>query len=200
MQGRFISFLAVEHESLRLLDLSTREHLFGVALERSEGQTPTIVDNRLTMALRQMRLLMQPQVQWEPVADALGVLRSTLNGGPTLVGAQSVTLVPVSPDAITAGILETIKATRRAAALFSLPFGLRAMVRLSPPEGAPGQPPRHGVETTLHEPSFDSLQVGTADPSAGHRRARRVAADAGHPRAAREPRPGGPLPSVLPAA
>src|SRR4029453_348960 len=40
LQGRFISFLAVEHESLRLLDLSTREHLFGVALERSGGQTP----------------------------------------------------------------------------------------------------------------------------------------------------------------
>jgi len=158
LQGRFISFLAVEHESLRLLDLSSREHLFGVALERSGGQTPTIVDNRLTMALRQMRLLMQPQVQWEPVVDPLGLLKSTTNGGPTLVGAQSVKLVPVSPDAIATAILDTIAARRRAAALFSLPFGLRAMVRLSPPEGAPGQPPRHAVETTLHEASFDSLQ------------------------------------------
>ena len=113
LQGRFISFLAVEHESLRLLDLSSREHLFGVALERSGGQTPTLVDNRLTMALRQMRLLMQPQVQWEPVVDPLGLLRSTINGGPTLVGAQSVKLVPVSPDAIPPGFSRRSK--RRAA-------------------------------------------------------------------------------------
>ena len=75
----------------------------GWRLNDRAGQTPTIVDNRLTMALRQMRLLMQPQVQWEPVIDPLGVLRSTLNGGPTLVGAQSVKLVPVSPDAIATG-------------------------------------------------------------------------------------------------
>ena len=150
------------------------------------------------MALRQMRLLMQPQVQWEPVADALGVLRSSLNGGPTLVGAQSVMLVPVSPDAIATGILETIKATRRAAALFSLPFGLRAMVRLSPPESAPGQPPHHGVETTLHEPGFGVLQSArqfrlqaTGAPVASRQMPGTLMQLANFP-------PGGPLSSVLP--
>ncbi len=175
LHGQFISHLRCEHEQFLLLDLSSREHLFGVALEHFDQQ-PTIVDNRLTVALRQVRLLMQPQVQWEPVADVTGVLRSTLNGGPTLAGAHAVTLVPVLPGVISTEIPRAIAEKRPAAALFSLPFGLRAFVRLGPPEDVNGPPARHGVETTIHEPAFESLQsarqirlraTGEADPSRG---------------------------------
>ena len=158
LRGRFISYLACEHESFLLLDLSSRDQLFGVALERIVEPQPAIVDNRLTVALRQVRLLMQPQVQWEPVADKTGTLTSALNGGFTLAGANSVKLVPVLPGVVSSEILDAIEAKRPAAALFSLPFGLRTMVRMSPADEIQGVPTGHGVETTIHAPSFDSLQ------------------------------------------
>jgi hypothetical protein len=116
--------------------------------------------------MRRIRLLMQPQVQWEPVQIEPNfqvptlhreIVHSTMNGGPTLVGANSVTLVPTLPQPVIAGIIDAIRSDRRTAALFSLPFGLRAMTRLSPPDPVfvPIAPP--GAITELHEPGFGTL-------------------------------------------
>ena len=138
------------------------EGLFGIALEPFSDRRADIVDNRLAVPLQRVRLLMQPQVQWEPVRITPNenvptlvdeIVGSTTNGGPTLLGARSVRLVPALPGVVSDGIVDAIQENRRAAALFSLPFGLRAMARLSPndrQEGGLGP----GVDTALHEPDF----------------------------------------------
>jgi hypothetical protein len=162
--GAFQSHLQAHTEFLYLLDLSSREHLFGVALESPSDGNPEIVDNRLSIPLSRVRLLMQPQVQWEPVRLAIDAVvhneeaaHSKWNGGPTLVGANSVKLVPVLPGALSDGILEALNAGTPAAALFSLPFGLRAMARLEFVRFIPEEP-SPATFTVLNEPAFSDLK------------------------------------------
>lgn len=158
----FRRHLESEPEPVYLLDMSSRDHLFGVALEPFSDRRVAVVENRLTLPLHRVRLLMQPQVHWEPVHIKPNpnvptlvdeIVGSVSNGGPTLVGARSVTLVPTLPGAVSDSIVDAIHDNRRAAALFSLPFGLRAMARLSPNE-AQDRTNVPGVDTTLHEPDF----------------------------------------------
>lgn len=163
----FRAHLGSQPDFLYLLDMSGREDLFGVAFEPiSDGKTE-LIDNQLSVELRRVRLLMQPQVQWEPVLVQENylvptlkeeVVHSTSNGGPALVGANSVKLVPTIPGPLSNAIVGAIGQDLRAAALFSLPFGLRAMARLSPPDpqAAPIGPPP-GASTTLHDVDFGEL-------------------------------------------
>jgi hypothetical protein len=115
---------------------------------------------RLREAL-EARLLMQPQVHWEPVqivADEKtatkfdDVVVSTDHGGPTLVGAASVKLVPALPGRIGDEIASVANGQRRVAALFGLPFGLHARALMEQRfEQAIGQP---DVLALLHQPDF----------------------------------------------
>ena len=145
-----------------------KNDLLGIALESPSDNPAAFLDNRLAFPMRNVRLLMPPQVLWEPVQIEPNPLVPTLNreiihsvsqGGPTLVGANTVTLVPTLPQPVTEGILDAIRLDRPSAALFSLPFGLRAVTRLSPPEPlvTPLDPP--GAITELHEPVFDTLSA-----------------------------------------
>ncbi len=171
VRGAFQSHLQSQPESLLLLDLSTREHLFGVAIEGVGADQPQIVDNLLSVQLNHVRLLMQPQVQWEPVqlepapnidpdpAHPAAFAHSRFNGGPTLLGANSVTLVPALPTTLSDQLLKAIGTSSPAAALFSLPFGLRAFAQLDhvplahlPP---PVLPP--ATNTSINQPSFGDL-------------------------------------------
>lgn len=163
----FQGHLQSQRDFLFLLDVSSREHLFGVAMELPSDNPAELLDNRLAFQMRHLRLLMQPQVQWEPVQIEPNLLvrtlhreiiHSTSNGGPTLVGANTVTLVPTLPEPMTDEILAAIGRNQSAAALFSLPFGLRAMARLSPPVPFGELPiPRPSAITELHEPEFGEL-------------------------------------------
>ena len=136
-----------------------------VALESLSDQQLTIdAANRLNVELRNVRLLMQPQVHWEPVQviDKDGqpgaVLRSQTQGGHSLVGALTVTLVPVLPSAVGRAIIDVANGQRPAAALFSLPFGLRAFVHMDASRRLPlARPP---VSLRLHEPQFDAGMTG----------------------------------------
>jgi hypothetical protein len=95
-------------------------------------------DNRLVWPLRNVRLMMQPQVHWEPVHVLANdkvlakdeVVFSTSHGGPTLVGATSVKLVPVLPGLVGDEIVAVANGQRRAAALFGLPFGMHAFAHM----------------------------------------------------------------------
>lgn len=161
----FRAQLQAQSEFLNLLDLSTHDHHFGVALESLSDQRLTIdTANRLNVELRNVRLLMQPQVHWEPVQviDKDGqpgaVLRSQTQGGHSLVGALTVTLVPVLPSAVGRAIIDVANGQRPAAALFSLPFGLRAFVHMDASRRLPlARPP---VSLRLHEPQFDAGMTG----------------------------------------
>ena len=162
---RFRAQLQAQPEFLNLLDLSTQDHHFGVALESLSEQRPTIdAANRLSVELRNVRLLMQPQVHWEPVQvigeDKLpgAVLNSQTQGGHSLVGAQSVKLVPVLPGVVGREIVAVANGRRPAAALFSLPFGLRAFVHMDARRLLPNvRPP---VALLLHQPQFDGGLAG----------------------------------------
>lgn len=163
----FQEHLQSQRDFLFLLDVSSREHLFGVAMELPSDNPAELVNNRLAFQMRHLRLLMQPQVLWEPVQIEPNplvptlrseIIHSTLNGGPTLVGANTVTLVPTLPELMTEEILAAIGRKQSAAALFSLPFGLKAMARLSPPVRSRELPiPRPTAITELHEPKFGEL-------------------------------------------
>jgi hypothetical protein len=167
LYGRFRGYLDAERERLYLLDLSSREHLFGVALEAPGDLRPEITDNRLSMPLHRVRLLLQPQVHWEPVwiepnplvpQLKAGIATSWQAGGPTLVGARDVKLVPTLPALLSEEIVGAIRGEHRAAALFSLPFGLRAMARLSPDEPVEGGGTPPGIDTRIHEPGFGAVR------------------------------------------
>ncbi|HEY6376318.1 MAG TPA: hypothetical protein VIX90_12420 [Edaphobacter sp.] len=165
VRGAFQSHIQSEAESLLLLDLSSREHLFGVAMEPLGANQFQIVDNLLSIQLNRVRLLMQPQVQWEPVQleppPNIGATfgHSKYNGGPTLLGANSVKLVPALPTSLSDEILQAIGEKNPAAALFSLPFGLRAFAQLDfvPPPHLPEPVFLPATDASLNEPSFGDL-------------------------------------------
>jgi hypothetical protein len=159
---RFRAGLSAQPEVLGLLDLSTHDHHFGVALESLSDQTPVIDSaNRLSVELRHVRLLMQPQVHWEPVQDMNSptpggtTLRSVSQGGHSLLGADSAERVPLLPHAVGRQIVAAAdRGTHNAAALFSLPFGLRAYVHIDRSRKSPFL--IRPVSTQMHEPVFDA--------------------------------------------
>ena len=164
---QFRRHLQAQPEFLSLLDLSTRDHHFGVALEAIADSPPRIDEaNRLSVELRHVRLLMQPQVHWEPVQVVTNpktgqplaeVLHSTSHGGQTLLGANAVKLVPVLPGHVSQEIAAVANGQRRAAALFSLPFGLRVAARMG--MARKGTFPVPAITTDLHAPQFDAGMV-----------------------------------------
>ena len=168
--GRFSQQINGQPEFLSLLDLSSQDHHFGIALESLSDQQPSINSaNCLTVALRDVRLLMQPQVHWEPVQVVpnkdVGILvaeqvQSATHGGRTLVGANAATLVPLLPGRVGSEIVAAANGLRNAAALFSLPFGLRAFVRMAQVH-APGIT-LPAVLMTLQQSQFDGLAAANA--------------------------------------
>lgn len=163
LREMFHQHLQSQPEFLSLLDLSTRDHHFGVALESLSDQQPQIdAANRLSVELRHVRLLMQPQVHWEPVQvianPDVGTIAETVqsmtHGGRSLTGANTVKLVPVLPGAIGQEIVAVANGQENVATLFSLPFGLRAYVHMDPIRGNPFLIPPIAVQ--LHEPRFEA--------------------------------------------
>jgi hypothetical protein len=158
----FYRHLEADRAHLGLLDLSGRDHQFGVALE-ALPEAPLVIDdaNRLAWPLRRVRLLMQPQVHWEPVQvlanpDAKTfhdeMVESKTHGGPSLVGANTVKLVPVLPGQVGVEIATVANGQHRAGALFGLPFGLHAFARMDPVFERPLVQPE--VLASLREPVF----------------------------------------------
>ncbi|HEX5601385.1 MAG TPA: hypothetical protein VFX63_02505, partial [Pyrinomonadaceae bacterium] len=166
LREQFDRHLQSHAEFLSLLDLSSNDHYFGVALEMLSDQNVQLRENRLTVEQRGVRLLMQPQVQWEPlevVPNAVGApnadtLFFKTNGGRTLAGASSVELVPVLPGVVSLHFVAAAGRRLPCAALFSLPFGLRAFARFDAVFEQGAIPfLRPAIETTLHEPQFGDL-------------------------------------------
>lgn len=190
-RNRFRGVLDAERTYLALLDLSGREGQYGLAIE-SVPQTPLVIDadNRLVWPLRHVRLLMQPQVHWEPVHVLANpkvlakdeVVSSTSHGGPTLVGATSVKLVPVLPGLVGDEIVAVANGQRRAAALFGLPFGLHAFA-LMEQRFEQDMSPRP-VLALLHQPGFGD-EPGDVFEAA--RQLRLIATGAGLPDGAANP-------------
>ncbi len=147
-------------EQVKLLDLSTYADHFGVGFgvparalldptHASAGGNAAILQFKgvdWVSAGRNMRVFTTPQIQWEPVITAdpnpggfPSPMASAGDGGPTLIGANSVTLAPVAPRPLLTQIVEEFNrepGSRPAAALFTLPFGMVAAARLEKPATA----------------------------------------------------------------
>lgn len=157
LRALFDRHLGSRREPLSLLDLSSRDHHLGVALENLSDQEVALDGNLLTVRLRGVRLLMQPQVQWEPVqvvpnpaanVHQAETATSATHGARTLAGADHVKLVPVLPGLVSQEWVQAAREGRPCGALFSLPFGLRAFARLDAREAVPRALPP--IEAGLH--------------------------------------------------
>lgn len=142
----------------RLLDVSTQRHQIGVQLAPSDDEpnvaapattSYSLVAMRIVTPLSQLRVFTVPAVQWEPVrtldADqdlvTLGYfptpLASADDGGPTVIGSRSTTLIPTLPEIALDTMLEEFGDGRSMALVTTLPFGLKAALQLRPtPLGA----------------------------------------------------------------
>lgn len=173
-RGKFQFVTGTGDGHLALLDLSCRDHQFGIAVRphRELAGFAAQIDehNRMALPLHQVQLFMQPQTHWEPVHVVPNVLAninsedwvtSTTHGGPTLVAAyrdrrmndRRMKRVPALPGQVAAEIVDVFLGDHRAAALFALPFGLQAYVDMSLGDGEPVEG-RFLVSAALHGHAF----------------------------------------------
>jgi hypothetical protein len=146
-----------------LLDLSTRVDLWGVAYAPGLGGLPargnlkTVADTTAAapaLAIIGMELLLNdalvatfalPQFSWEPMESATGpagpiICEPASDGLPLLISAPDVRqLVEFSPEPALARNIENVNTGHPFAAIFSLPFGLNALVVQGNQEIAPGK-------------------------------------------------------------
>ena len=150
----FDETLGISSESLLLLDVSSNAGQFGVgfgaARSRDDAKTQnpfSITDLDLVTPGVNIRSFTVPQIQWEPVINIPnpdGPFPTPLStspapvgfwddGGPTLLGSPTVTLVPIAPIPVLNQIVSSYQAGSTAAALFTLPFGMKAVAKLPAP-------------------------------------------------------------------
>jgi hypothetical protein len=151
LRAEFEETAGTAPEWFRLLDVSTNLDQFGVGCGLSARQEhvtggPMPIQIRgldLVAAGRNVRVLMLPLFQWEPVVTVqnpdVGIFPSPVasasDGGPSVIGANSVTLVPIAPDEVMDLIVVEFSqepGSVPAAALFTLPFGMKAAARFEP--------------------------------------------------------------------
>ena len=105
LRGEFMEHLQGQPEFLNLLDLSTRDDHFGIALESLSDSRPRLDQaNRLSIELRDVRIAHAAAgalgVRCEQVRISISQWSSRTHGRTTLVGANSVKLVPTLPGTV----------------------------------------------------------------------------------------------------
>lgn len=142
-------------EKLYLLDVSTNVDQFGVGVglsPRDQSRRDSLLPFQihglsLVTAGKNVRVFMLPQIQWEPVTTiptpTVGPFPSPLassdDGGPSIIGTHSITLVPIVPSKVVEQIVDEFNRTPDyipASALFTLPFGMKAAAWLNPQSSA----------------------------------------------------------------
>lgn len=183
--------LAIEKQSkIVLLDVSTNASRFGVALRPPTGQERELVagpggapfkplqvkDLDLAADARFMVLMTLPAVQWEPVrnepnpaAPFPDEVRFANSGVPTTVDVPGVELVPVNPLAAYRDVVANFaKAAPLPSAMrFTLPFGMVAKARLTPPVGGRGATLGEIRPETADLKGAHQLRIEAADPTLG---------------------------------
>jgi hypothetical protein len=130
---------------LRLIDVSTNADQLGIDVGYLMGaQSAVRIEGVDVVSLGgSIDVLMLPQTQWEPVQikqnTDVGALPPYLaspdDGGPALVGARTVQLVPIAPRPYVRAVVDAHNDHgERFGALFTLPFGIRAVATLEPEE------------------------------------------------------------------
>lgn len=128
---------------LALLDVSSAADQLGVGLALEGDENVRVDLDALTLRTNAADtcVLLLPQFQWEPVhslpnpltGDTDRMLTCDTDGGPTLLASNSVTLVPVAPADVASEMVRAYAhADTDAGVLFTLPFGLKAVLELNP--------------------------------------------------------------------
>ena len=179
LQDIFLKSLQTSFPVFSLLDVSTNASQFGVSfgLGRPRPERRTVASQSLPFQFEGMNLVTAtnnvhvftlPQIQWEPVETIQNpnVLPSpfpspaTANnqGGPTLIGTQSYQFVSIAPKPVISNLVTLYNQDLNpaaAAALFTLPFGMKAVASFRKPN--PGS--QVGTSLSLNEPGFQNNQL-----------------------------------------
>jgi hypothetical protein len=151
--------------SLFLLDVSSNADQLGVgmAVAQPSGQTLSIAGLDLVAPCLDLRVFTAPAVQWEPLVTIqnINVLPSPFHspaafaddGGPTLLGAADVTLVPIAPAPLLDQVVSAYDGGAAGAVMFTLPFGMAAVATL-PKRPAPAPPLFVRPGLTAVQPNF----------------------------------------------
>ena len=125
-------------------------------------------DLDLSAQSRFVRAFTVPQISWEPIIndtapDTAGdPPRQNLlfpnDGGPTRLVNDDITVVPIAPIPVTQHFVSdfTARATGYTAALFTLPYGLRAYAEITRQNQLPGPGSTTGSSVTHNRPEFES--------------------------------------------
>jgi hypothetical protein len=168
-------------EQLVLVDVSSNIDQLGVGFGAGRGadeRTSAVVSDGLPIRIdgldlsapiRNLRVVLLPQFQWEPVINIPNplvldpypdVLASADDGGPTVLGSASVTLVPIAPERVTKAMLSEFSSGpdgTRVAAKFTLPFGMKAAAVFQPFDG---RVQRWSILSLVRPATADARYVG----------------------------------------
>lgn len=157
LNDRFTTVAGVASAPLTLLDISTNVSLFGITFDPNVGRkqtsagpalppipAPSIANLFLEAPGIGVHVLTLPAVQWEPVLtpdDSTSTPRpfpSPLTfgdcGGATVLGTDTVTLVPVAPRPAIDALLAAYNTASEPSPIvvrFTLPFGILAVAQLT---------------------------------------------------------------------
>jgi len=168
-------------EQLVLVDVSSNIDQFGVGFgpgRDTDQHSVTVVASSLPIRIlgldlsapiRNLRVVPLPQFQWEPVINIPNplvldpypnILASANDGGPSVLGSASVTLVPIAPERLTDVMLSEFAAGADGsplAAKFTLPFGMKAAAVFQPFNG---RAPRWSTVSLNRPATTDARYVG----------------------------------------
>jgi hypothetical protein len=156
LREQFDETLGSVREQLFLLDVSGNADQMGVGIgfafrgdnrdnpvNRSDAFPVRIRGLDLVTSGQNVRIFTVPGVQWEPVRTIQNPKVKPFpfpspfltddDGGPTLIGVNTVSLVPIAPRPVLEQLVtefNTETDNKRVAALFTLPFGMTAVARL----------------------------------------------------------------------
>ena len=177
LESLFHDALQLGPAHIFLLDVSTNADLFGVGIG-APGKERKVPGNRnmqffvegmdLTTYAFNTRIYTLPQVQWEPVQTIQNPhvspypfpspVTSPTTGDPALVGSESYRLVPITPTEVVDAFVRDYNDPaehKRMTALFSLPFGMKAVALLANPDDRS----RPGATVEYNRPAFVSPEV-----------------------------------------
>jgi hypothetical protein len=160
--------------ALFMLDVSSEVDQFGVgaAVTRPRDTAATLLADEVSWSIsgldlvapcQELRAFTTPAVQWEPVVtiqnpkvqpypfpSPAGFLD---DGGPTLMGAADVTLVPIAPASLLDEIVTAYDSGAAGGVQFTLPFGMVAVATL-PARPKQIRPLEHRAGLSEVQPAF----------------------------------------------
>ncbi len=163
--------LSSQELALFMLDLSSNADQFGVVMPFQSLAYVSIDGLSLRAPAGQVGIFTLPPISWEPMLTKQPTLASgdailtpaPHDGGPALLQAESVTLVPVAPTPLLTEYVDAVKKDRPFQARLPLPFGIIARIDTRPvePKNGPSTFIDDGGSFDLHQPAFPGDLLGS---------------------------------------